>query len=39
METGRPPKISGADALRSHALIDAVLAAARSGGRENVAAL
>ena len=39
MKTGRSPKISGADALRSHALIDAVLAAARSGGRENVAAL
>jgi predicted dehydrogenase len=29
---GRPPKCSGKDALRSHDLIDAILASARDGG-------
>jgi UDP-N-acetyl-2-amino-2-deoxyglucuronate dehydrogenase len=32
----RPPKISGTDALRSHDLIDAILASARSGARHGV---
>jgi predicted dehydrogenase len=38
VEAGRPPRISGAEALNVHRLIDALLAAGASGGKVKVAA-
>jgi predicted dehydrogenase len=37
VEAGRPPRISGAEALNVHRLIDALLAAGTSGGKVKVA--
>jgi predicted dehydrogenase len=37
VETGRPPRISGAEALEVHHLIDALLAAGAAGGKVKVA--
>jgi predicted dehydrogenase len=37
VETGRPPRISGEEALKVHRLIDAMLAAGASGGKVKVA--
>jgi UDP-N-acetyl-2-amino-2-deoxyglucuronate dehydrogenase len=37
VETGRPPRISGEEALKVHRLIDALLAAGASGGKVKVA--